>query len=171
MNGNRGTGQAGAGGGRGSWPVAALLAVGGWLVASPLILHTTRVTPGLVSAIAAGLLLAALAGWASAARNRMPPLAIAGAIGLWLVLAPSLWEFGDGVDSGPGLVPIAPSDVLEPAHAVVARAEWNSILAGLVILALAGSALLAAARRRQDKSAPSADGEHRRHVGTGGERQ
>jgi hypothetical protein len=162
MNGNHGTGQAGAGGGRGSWPVAALLAVGGWLVASPLILHTTRVTPGLVSAIAAGLLLAALAGWASAARNRMPPLAIAGAIGLWLVLAPSLWEFGDGVDSGPGL---------EPAHAVVARAEWNSILAGLVILALAGSALLAAARRRRDKSAPSADSEHRRHVGTSGERQ
>jgi hypothetical protein len=113
MSGDHGTGQAGAGGGRGSWPAAALLAVGGWLVVSPLILHTTRVTPG--------------------------------------------------------LVPIAPSDVIEPTRAIVARAEWSSILTGLVILALAGSALLAAARRRQDRSAPSADGG--RHAGTGGERR
>jgi len=89
-----------------------------------------------------------LAGWALAARNRLPPLAIAGVFGLWLLLAPSLWEFRDGVDSDPGLVPVAPSDVTEPARAMVARAEWNSILAGVLILLLAGSALLADRRRR-----------------------
>jgi hypothetical protein len=160
MNGNHGTGQAGPGG-RGSWPAAALLAVGGWLVVSPLILHTTRVTAGLVSAVGGGLLLAALAGWALVARNRIPPLAIACAFGLWLVLAPSLWEFGDGVDSGPGLVPIAPSDLTEPAQAMVARAEWNSVLAGLLIFLLAGAALVAS-RRWSGRSAPDGDGEHRR---------
>jgi hypothetical protein len=59
---------------------------------------------------------------------------------------------------------------MEPAPAVVARAEWNSILAGLVILVLAGSALLAG-RRRQGRSAPTAGGEHRRHVEPSGERR
>jgi hypothetical protein len=42
---------------------------------------------------------------------------------------------------------IPPSDVLEPARAAVARAEWNSILAGLIILLLAGSALQSNRRR------------------------
>jgi hypothetical protein len=96
-----------------------------------------------------------LAGWARVARNRIPPLAIACSLGLWLLLAPSMWEFGDGVDSDPGLIPIAPSDVTEPTRAMVARAEWNSILAGLLILLLAGSVLLAC-RRRQGRSVPTA---------------
>jgi hypothetical protein len=144
---------------RDSWLVEALLAVGAWLVISPLVLSTTRVTAGVISAVGGGLAVAVLAGWALGVRNRVPPLAIACFFGLWLVLAPTLWEFGDGVDSGPGLVPIAPSDMTEPAPAVVARAEWNSILAGLVILVLAGSALLAG-RRRQGRSAPTAGGEH-----------
>jgi hypothetical protein len=145
----------------GPWPVEALLAVGAWLVVSPVVLSTTRITAGVVSAFAGGLAVAVLAGWALLARNRVPPLTLASLFGLWLVLAPSLWEFRDGVDSGPGLVPIAPSDVTEPARAVVARAEWNSILTGLVILLLAGSALLAG-RRRQGRSAPAAGDEHRR---------
>jgi LPXTG-motif cell wall-anchored protein len=127
--------------------VMALVAVGAWLVLSPLVLSTTRVTAGMVSAVAGGLALALLAAWALLARNRVPPLAIACTFGLWLVLAPSLWEFGDGVDSTPGLVPIAPSDVTEPTRAMVDRADWNSILAGLLILLLAGSALLARRRR------------------------
>jgi LPXTG-motif cell wall-anchored protein len=101
----------------------------------------------MVSAVAGGLALALLAAWALLARNRVPPLVIACTFGLWLVLAPSLWEFGEGVDSGPGLVPIAPSDVTEPTRAMVARADWNSILVGLLILLLAGSALLARRRR------------------------
>jgi hypothetical protein len=167
---NNGTEPAGPAGRRESWPVKALLAVGGWLVVSPLVLSSTRVTAGVVSAVAGGLALAVLAGWALAARNRLPPLAVACCFGLWLVLAPSLWEFGDGVDSAPGLVPIAPSDVTEPTRALVARAEWNSILAGLLILLLAGTALLAA-RRRQGRSAPAAGEEHRRPLDTGGERR
>jgi hypothetical protein len=127
--------------------VLGLVAVGGWLVLSPLVLSTTPVTAGMVSAVASGLALALLAAWALLARNRVPPLVIACTFGLWLVLAPSLWEFGEGVDSGPGLVPIAPSDVTEPTRAMVARADWNSILVGLLILLLAGSALLARRRR------------------------
>jgi hypothetical protein len=132
---------------RESWPVKALLAVGGWLVVSPLVLSTTRVTAGEVSAVAGGLALAVLAGWALLGHNRIPPLAIACCLGLWLLLAPSLWEFGDGVDSAPGLVPVAPSGVMEPTRATVALAEWNSILAGLIILLLAGAALLASRER------------------------
>ena len=162
MNGTNGTGLAGAGGRRRSRAVMALLVVGGWLVVSPLVLSTTRVTAGLVSAVAGGLALAGLAGWAMAARNRIPPLAIACFFGLWLLLAPSLWEFGDGVDSAPGLVPIAPSDVTEPTRAMVARADWNSILAGLLTLALAGSVLLAG-RRRKGRSATTGR-EHRQQV-------
>ena len=148
-----------------SWTVRALLAVGGWLVVSPLVLSTTRVSAGLISAVAGGLAVAVLAGLALVARNRVPPLAIACCFGLWLLLVPSLWEFGDGVDSVPGLVPIPPSDVLEPARAAVARAEWNSVLAGLIILLLAGSALLAG--RRQGRPVPTAGGEHRRHLDAG----
>ena len=163
MNGTNGTGLAGPGGRRRSRAaVMALLVVGGWLVVSPLVLSTTRVTAGLVSAVAGGLALAVLAGWAMAARNRIPPLAIACFFGLWLLLAPSLWEFGDGVDSAPGLVPIAPSDVTEPTRAMVARADWNSILAGLLTLALAGSVLLAG-RRRKGRSATTGR-EHRQQV-------
>jgi hypothetical protein len=133
-----------------SWPLRALLAVGGWLVVSPLVLSTTRVTEGVVSAVAGGLGVAVLAGWALAARNQIPPLAIACFFGLWLVLVPSLWEFRDGVDSGPGLVPLTPAAVIEPARTVVARAEWNLVLAGLAIV-LADSALLAG--RRQGRPA------------------
>jgi hypothetical protein len=160
---NNGTEPAGPAGRRESWPVKALLALGGWLVVSPLVLSTTRVTAGTVSAVTGGFALAVLVGWAMAARNRIPPLAIACFFGLWLLLVPSLWEFGDGVDSTPGLVPIPPSGVTEPTRGLVARAEWNSILAGLLILLLAGTALLAD-RRRQARSAAGAAEEHRRPV-------
>jgi hypothetical protein len=138
-------------------------------VVSPLVLSTTRITAGMVSAVGGGLAVAALAGWALAARNRIPPLAIACFFGLWLMLAPTLWEFRDGVDSGPGLVPIAPSDVTEPAPAVVTRAEWNSVLAGLVVLLLAGAALLAS--RRQGRTAPPIGDEPRRPVDRGSQRR
>jgi hypothetical protein len=162
MNGTNGTGLAGPGGRGGSRAVMALLAVGGWLVVSPLVLSTTRVTAGVLSAVAGGLVLAVLAGWAMAARNRIPPLAVACFFGLWLLLAPSLWEFSDGVDSSPGLVPIAPSDVAEPTRAMVARADWNSVLVGLLTLALAGSVLLAG-RHRKGRSATTGR-EHRQQV-------
>jgi hypothetical protein len=104
----------------------------------------------------------ALGGWARArvAGNRVPPLLVAQAVGLWLVAVPSLWEFGDGVDAFP-LVPIPPSAVAEPTRAVIARAEWNSILAGILVIALAGAALLAV-RRGKDRSAPPTGTDRRR---------
>jgi SPW repeat len=156
VNGNDGIQATAPGRRRGSWPTNALLALGGWLVISPLVLSTTRVTAGVVSAVTSGLALAVLAAWARVARNRIPPLAIAVSFGLWLLAAPSLWEFRDGVDTG--LVPITPSEAIEPTQGMVARAEWNSILAGLLTLALAGS-VLAGTRRREARS-PNAGPEH-----------
>jgi hypothetical protein len=144
-----------------SWPVMALLALGAWLLVSPLVLGTAQVTAGAASAVTSGLALVVLAGWARVARNRVPPMLIAMSFGLWLVLTPSMWEFADGVDAWP-LVPISPSDVTEPTRPMVARAEWNSILAGLLTLALAGS-VLAAARRRKGRPA-SAGTEHRQQA-------
>jgi hypothetical protein len=58
-NGSRSAGTAGC---HHSWPLRALLAVGGWLVVSPLVLSTTRVTAGVVSAVAGGPGVAVLAG-------------------------------------------------------------------------------------------------------------
>jgi hypothetical protein len=157
MNGNDDIRPVDRGARRRTWATGALLVLGGWLVVSPLVLATTRVTAGVVSAVGSGLALLVLAGWARAAHNPIPPLAIAMAFGLWLLAAPSLWEFGDGVDS-PGLVPIPPWEVADPTRAAVARAEWNSVLAGLLTLALAGS-VLAGTRRRGGRS-PDAGPEH-----------
>ena len=149
MNGNSGR--------RRSWATGALLALGGWLVVSPLVLSTTRVTAGVVSAVGSGLALAVLAAWARTARNQIPPLAIAMSFGLWLLVAPSLWEFRDGVDAWE-LVPIPAWEVTEPTRAAIARAEWNSILAGLLTLAVAGWVLVAA--RRRARPVPGAGSEH-----------
>jgi hypothetical protein len=150
-----------------SWPTTALLALAAWLVVSPLVLSTTQVTAGLFSAVTSGLALAVLAGWARAGRNPVPPVMIAMSFGLWLLLAPTVWEFRDGLDTG--LVPITSSEAIEPTQAMVARAEWNSILAGLLTLALAG-AVLVTARRRQGRSA--SDGtEHSRHAQTADEQR
>jgi hypothetical protein len=140
MNGNDGH--------RRRWATGALLALGGWLVASPLVLSTTRVTAGMVSAVGSGLALAVLAAWARSARNPVPPLAIAMFFGLWLLVAPSLWDFRDGVDAWE-LVPIPAWEITEPTRAAIARAEWNSILAGLLALALAGWVLRATRRQRR----------------------
>lgn len=52
-------------------------------------------------------------------------------------------------------------EVTEPTHATIVRAQWNSILAGLLTLALAGWALRAA--RRRARQAPG--GEHPPHAG------
>ena len=146
---------------RATWPATALLALGAWLLVSLLVLGTAQVTPAAVSAVTSGLALVVLAGWARVARNRVPPMLIALSFGVWLLLAPTMWEFADGVDAWP-LIPIAPSDVTEPTRAMVVRAEWNSILTGLLTLALAGSLLLAA-RRRKGRSA-SAGRWHRQQV-------
>ena len=129
----------------------ALLTLGAWLVVSPLLLGTAQVTAGATSAVTSGAALIVLAVWVRVAHNRIPPMLLALSFGLWLVLAPSLWEFADGVDAWP-LVPIPSSTVTEPTRAMVARAEWNSILAGLLTLALAGL-VLAAGRRRKGRPA------------------
>jgi hypothetical protein len=64
MSGSDGIRRPGPGRRRGSWPASALLALGAWLVVSPLVWSTTRVTAGLVSAVTSGLALVVLAGWA-----------------------------------------------------------------------------------------------------------
>jgi hypothetical protein len=154
MNGNDGMRAAGHGARGRSWATGALLVLGVWLVISPLALGTTRVTAGMVSAVGSGLALVVLAAWARAARNPLPSLALAMALGLWLLAVPSLWDFRDGVDAWE-LVPIPAWEVTEPTHATIVRAQWSSILAGLLTLALAGSVLLAT-RRRRARSTPSA---------------
>jgi hypothetical protein len=159
---NDGTGKTAPGRRPAAWPAVALPALGGWLVVSPLLLSTTRDTAGTASAVGGGVALIVLAVWARVARNRVPPLAIALSVGVWLSLAPSLWEFANGEDSVPGLVPIPPAEVTEPTRAAIAHAEWNSILAGLLTLALAVAALLAG--RWRARSAASAGGEDRRHA-------
>ncbi|HEV8648773.1 MAG TPA: hypothetical protein VG276_05055 [Actinomycetes bacterium] len=90
MNGNDGIAVTERGRRHRSWPTYALLALGGWLVVSLLVLSTTRVTADMISAVTSGLALAVLAGWARAARNPIPPLMIALSFGLWLLLAPSV---------------------------------------------------------------------------------
>ncbi len=160
MHGNDDTGVAARDRHRPPWPATALLALGAWLVVSPLVLGSTKVTAGAVSAVTSGLALLVLAGWARVARNRVPPMLIALSFGVWLLLAPSMWEFRDGVDTG--LVPIVPSEAIEPTRAAITRADWNSILAGLLTLALAGSLLLA--DRRRQRRAASAGRERRRQA-------
>ena len=148
------------------WPATALLVLGAWLVVSPLVLGTAQITAGATSAVTSGMALIVLAVWAHVACNRIPPMLIVLAFGGWLLLAPSLWEFADSVDAWP-LVPIPPSDVTEPARAMVARAEWNSILAGILVLCLAASVLMA--DRRRKRRSPTDGAEHPRvgHRGPG----
>ena len=72
MNGNDGIRATKDGRRRRSWPPNTLLALGAWLVVSPLVLSTTRVTAGMFSAITSGLALVVLAG--------LLTLALAGAV-------------------------------------------------------------------------------------------
>ena len=102
------------------WPATALLALGAWLVVSPLVLGTAQITAGATSAVTSGLALIVLAVWAHVTRNRIPAMLIVLAFGGWLLVAPSLWEFADGVDAWP-LVPISPSDAPVTGPAMVAR--------------------------------------------------
>ena len=160
MDGTHGTGTA-APDRRRTWTANALLVLGIWLVVSPVVLGAAEVTAGLVSAVSSGVALVILSAWLRLAGNRVPPLLLALAFGGWLLLVPSMWEFADGTDAWP-LVPIPPSEVTEPTRAVVARAGWSSILAGLLTLALAGWLLLTG-RRRERRSAGTGS-EHRQQV-------
>ena len=129
------------------WQANAFLTLGAWLMISPVVLGLGQITAGVVSAVVSGVALVIMSDWLRLARNRVPPMLLALAVGGWLLLAPSLWEFADGRDAWL-LVPIPPSQVIEPARALVVQAEWSSSLTGLLTLALVGS-LLAAERRRK----------------------
>jgi SPW repeat len=126
------------------WQAAALQVLGVLMVVSPYLLHGFRDTPSVLSATLSGVLLLVTGVWARSARNPMPAYAIAMAVGVWLLVAPSLWEFGDGVTTW-SLVPL-PWDA-EPTRAAIARIRWNSVGAGLVALTVVGS-VLARLRRR-----------------------
>lgn len=132
------------------WQANAFLTLGAWLMISPVVLGIGQITAGAVSAVISGVALVIMSDWLRLARNRVPPTLLAVAVGGWLLLAPSLWEFADGRDAWL-LVPTPPSQVIEPTRALVAQAEWNSSLIGLLTLALVGS-LLAAERRRKAPS-------------------
>jgi len=122
----------------------ALQVLGVWLLVSPYLLDGVRDTPSVASATLSGMLLVVTGTLARSARNPMPAYMIALAVGVWLLLAPTLWEFGDGVTTW-NLVPI-PWDA-GPTGAAITRVRWNSVVAGLVALTLVGS-VLAGMRRR-----------------------
>jgi hypothetical protein len=137
-------GPAGARRERPPWQATALLALGAWLVASPFALHGLLDTTGRVSATLSGVLLVVTGNWARLARNPAPAVALALAVGVWLLMAPTIWEFGDGTSSM-GLVPIVGD--LEPTRAAIARMRWDSIGAGLLVIWLMASILLPRNRR------------------------
>ena len=136
----------------GLWQTSALLTLGAWLMISPVVLGTGQVTVGAVGAVISGLALIVLSDWLRLARNRVPPPLLTLAVGGWLLLAPLLWELAGGRGAWP-LVPIPPTEAIEPTPAMVARADWNSILAGLLTLALAGSVILVPSRLQQRRTA------------------
>lgn len=136
----------------GLWQTDALLTLGAWLMVSPAVLGTRQVTVGAVNAMVGGLALIVLSDWLRLARNRVPPLLLTLAVGGWLSLAPLLWELADGRGAWP-LVPIPPTEAMEPTRAMVAQADWNSILAGLLTLALAGSVIMVSSRLQQRRTA------------------
>jgi SPW repeat len=126
------------------WQTAALPVLGVWLLAAPHVLHGTLDTTGMVSATLSGVLLLVTGIWARLARNPAPAYALALAAGVWLLIAPTIWEFGDGTSSM-GLVPLVGD--LEPTRAAIARMRWDSIGAGLLVISLVGSVLLPRNRR------------------------
>jgi hypothetical protein len=134
------------------WQTYGLLVLGIWLIVSPLVLHDAPVTPAWVSGLLSGLALVALAAWSGARRRPVTPWVIALTVGLWLLVAPSLWEFGDGATTWQlvpsPLVSLPGVQVVEPTMAAIARARWNSVLAGLTTIALAGWVLAGTYRRR-----------------------
>lgn len=134
----------GAGRARPHWQAKASLVLGVWLVASSYVLHGFRDTTGTVSAILSGVLLLVTGNWAWRARNPAPAIALALAVGVWLLIAPAIWEFGDGASSL-GLVPL--THHVEPARVAIARMRWDSVGAGLLTISLTASVLLPRSRR------------------------
>jgi hypothetical protein len=94
------------------WRSRAVALLGGWLTASPWALATTEDTASLQSALLCGSGPVLLAAWALSREPWLAHLLVA-SIGIWLLLAPSLWYFAS-----------------RPA-------SWNSVGVGLATLLLA----------------------------------
>jgi SPW repeat len=81
------------------WRSRTLLVLGAWLAVSPVVLGTTGDRHSTESALLTGLLLMGTAFWAMATREPVPPHAGSVSLGLWLLVAPSLWYFQSPVAS------------------------------------------------------------------------
>jgi hypothetical protein len=127
------------------WQTATLPVLGVWLLVSPYVLHGSLDTTGMASATLSGAVLLVTGIWARLARNPAPAYTLALAAGVWLLIAPTIWEFGDGTSSM-GLVPLVGDR--EPTLAAIARMRWDSIGAGLVVIWLMGPTLARIRRRR-----------------------
>jgi hypothetical protein len=106
------------------WRSRTLLGVGAWLAVSPLALGTTGDRHSTESALLTGVLLMGTALWALVTREPAPPHVCSLSLGLWLLVAPSLWYFQSAV------------------------ASQNSRAAGLVVAALSVWALWTGSRTR-----------------------
>jgi hypothetical protein len=81
------------------WRSRTLLVLGAWLAVSPWVLGTTGDRHSTESALLTGVLLMGTAFWAMATREPVPPQACSVSLGLWLLVAPSLWYFQSPVSS------------------------------------------------------------------------
>jgi hypothetical protein len=81
------------------WRSRTLLVGGAWLAVSPWVLGTTGDRHSTESAMLTGLLLVGTAFWALATREPVPAHACSLSLGLWLLVAPSLWYFQSPVAS------------------------------------------------------------------------
>jgi hypothetical protein len=81
------------------WRSRTLLVLGAWLAVSPWVLGTTGDRHSTESALLNGLLLTGTAFWALLTREPVPPHACSVSLGLWLLVAPSLWYFQSPVAS------------------------------------------------------------------------
>jgi hypothetical protein len=106
------------------WRSRTLLGLGVWLAVSPLMLGTTGDRHSTESALLTGVLLTGTAFWALLTRKPAPPHACSLSLGLWLLVAPSLWYFQSAV------------------------ASQNSRAAGLIVVVLSVWALWTGSRTR-----------------------
>jgi hypothetical protein len=106
------------------WRSRTLLGVGAWLAVSPLMLGTTGDRHSTESGLLTGVLLMGTAFWALLTHKPASPHAGSLSLGLWLLVAPSLWYFQSAV------------------------ASQNSRAAGLVVVALSVWALWTGSRTR-----------------------
>lgn len=106
------------------WRSRMLLVLGAWVAVSPWVLGTVWDRHSTESALLTGVLLMGAAFWALLTRQPAPPHAFSVSLGLWLLVAPSLWYFQSSA------------------------ASHNSRAAGLVVVALSAWALWTGPRTR-----------------------